>query len=291
MAATPRAGHLAGFYYAQIMFRDTNGYPVGSNSTPNSKTNGTVYNAYKLTGPVNVTAPTPTRELATFRGGMAILGQRALGTTDFGTFDLTLSAYDEVFESYVTGAVNDATNAGTENIFSASNTENLNLPQFHLVLTAGWQDSTGTNRYMNWMYPNVQIAPGQISVTQDGGVNPNPVQYTVIPSSSTRTTLGYLFSATTVGITNDRDIVSRWRTDYPVTFATYIDDGADTSVTTAYKPATSDVDGSRNVYTKNGVDNKANISAFSTSTGATTHTAGSATDVWIISYMTNWITP
>ena len=92
MAATPRSGHLAGFYYAQIMFRDTNGYPVGANATPNSKANGTVYNAYKLTGPVNVTAPTPTRENATFRGGMAILGQRAPGTTDFGTSAMTLSA-------------------------------------------------------------------------------------------------------------------------------------------------------------------------------------------------------
>lgn len=291
MAATPRSGHLAGFYYAQIMFRDTNGYPVGANATPNSKANGTVYNAYKLTGPVNVTAPTPTRENATFRGGMAILGQRALGTTDFGTFEMTLSAYDEVFESYVTGATNDVTNAGTENVLGANNTENLALPQFHLVLTAGWQDDTGTNRYMNWMYPNVQIAPGQISVTQDGGVNPNPVQYTVIPSSSTRTTLGYLFSATGVGITNNRDIVSRWRTDYPVTFATYVDDGADTSITTAYRPATSDVDGSRNVYTKNGVDNKANISAFSTTTAATTHTAGTAGDIWVISYGTFFTTP
>ena len=56
-------------------------------------------------------------------------------------------------------------------------------------------------------------------------------------------------------------------------------------------PSTSDVAGTRNVYTKNGVDNKSNISAFSVTTAATTHTAGTAGDVWVISYTTAFVSP
>lgn len=283
------AGHLAGFYYAQIMFRDSEGYPMGNLATPNSPVNGTAYHAYKLTGPVSCTAPAPTRELATFRGGMAILGQRALGTTDFGTFEMVLSAYDEVFEAYVSGASNDTTNGGSANVLGAPNTENINLPQFHLVLTAGWQDSSGTNRFMHWMYPNVQIYPAQVSVTQDGGTNPNAVTYTVVPSTSTRTTLGYLFSATSVAVTNSRDVVTRWRTDYPVSFTTYVDDGESTSFAVGYRPAVGDHDGSNNVFTTEGVDANSSVSGFSTTTGATTHTPSSAGNKWVVAYATNFV--
>ena len=291
MAATPGAGHIAGIYTAQIMFRDANGYPMGNLKTPNSPSNGTVYNAYKLTGPVSFTAPEPTIETAEFKGGMDVLGALDLGIASLGTFQMTLSADDEVLRSYINGSTNDVTNAGTENVLSAPNSENLARPQFHLVLTTGFQTLDGTNRYQHWMYPNVTIREGSRSTSQDGGTNPNPLTYTVTPSKSTRTTLGYLFSATGLGVTNNRDIVTYWRTNNLMTFATYVDDGADTSVNVGYLPITSDVDGSNNVITKNGVDNKANISALSTTTGATTHTAGTAADIWVISYATRFVTP
>lgn len=287
MAAS--AGHLAGFYHAQLMFRDSDGYPMGNLATPNSPVNGTAYHAYKLTGPVSCTAPSPTRELATFRGGMAILGQRALGTSDFGTFDMTLSAYDEVFEAYISGAANDIVNGGSANVLGAPNTMNTALPQFHLVLTAGWQDTSGTNRYMHWMYPNVQIYPALPSVTQDGGTNPNAIQYTVVPSLSTRTTLGYLFSATSVAVQESRDVVTRWRTDYPVSFTTYVDDASATTIAVGYRPATADHDGSNNMFTKAGVIAHDQVTGFSTTTGATTHTAGTAGAKWVISYTTNFV--
>jgi hypothetical protein len=82
---------------------------MGSDSTPDSVSNGETKHAYKLTGPVSVTAPQVTRELATFRGGQVILGQRAMGVSDFGSFELTLSAYDETFNAYVSGSSVDTT--------------------------------------------------------------------------------------------------------------------------------------------------------------------------------------
>lgn len=283
------AGHLAGFFDAQISFRNTNGYPMGQDTTPNSVSNGAVAHAYKITGPVAATAPSPTREIATFRGGMVTLGQRGLGTSDFGTFDFTTSAYDEVLEAFISGATNDATNFGTANIASAPNTNNASLPQFHLCLSSGWQDASGTNKYMHWFYPNVQIYPALISANQDGGVNPGAVTYTVVPSSSTRTTAGYLFSATGMAITDNADVVWRLRTDNRISWTTYIDDGSATSFVVGYRPTNSENAGAVNVFTKQGVTNHANVAAFSTTTGATTHTAGTAADVWVVIYETAFV--
>lgn len=283
------AGHLAGFYHAQLMFRDSNGYPMGTDSTPNSVSNGAVTHAYKLTGPISASAPSPTREIATFRGGMVTLGQRGLGTSDFGTFDFTLSAEDEVLEAYAGGSSNDTTNFGTANVAGAPNTMNANLPQFHLCLTTGWQDVSGTNRFMHWLYPNVQLYPPGFAITQDGGVNPNPAAWTVVPSASARTTHGYLFSATTMALSENKDIVYRWRTDNPVSFTTYIDDSSATSFVLGYRPTNSENAGAVNVITKAGVISHDQVSNVNATTGALTITAGSAGAIWVVAYETNFV--
>lgn len=283
------AGHLAGFYHAQVCFRDSNGYPMGTDTTPNAVSNGATTHAYKLTGPVSATAPSPTREIATFRGGMNVLGQLGLGTSDFGTFDITLSAYDEVFESYVSGATNDATNFGTSHIASTPNTMNAALPQVILILTAAWQDTSGTNRFMHWIYLNVQIYPSLVGLNQDGGVNPNAPTYTVVPSTSTRSITGQLFSATAMAIQDNKDVVMRLRTDDPIAVTTYIDDASATSFVVGYRPVNSEHAGAVNMFFKNGTINHANVSAFDTTTGATTHTAGSAADIWVAVYTTRFV--
>jgi hypothetical protein len=283
------AGHLAGFFHAQICFRDSNGYPMGADSTPDAVSALDVKHAYKLTGPVAATAPSPTREVATFRGGQNVLGQMAMGTSAFGTFDLTLSAYDEVFNAYITGSVNDVTNVGTANVLSADNELLANLPQFFLVLSGKFQDSTGTNKYMHYIYNNVTFQAAPIGLTQEAGVNPGAVTYTVVPSTSTRTIFGYLFSATSLALQDNKGVVMKWRTDNPVSFTTYIDDASATSFVVGYRPTNSENAGAVNVFTKNGVINHTGVAAFSTTTGATTHTAGSSLDKWVVSYETNYV--
>lgn len=282
-------GHLAGFYSAQLAFRSSAGYPMGVDSTPDSVSNGDIKSALKLTGTVSATAPSPTRELATFRGGQSILGQRALGTSDFGSFELTLSAYDESLVSYITKTAVESTKFGTSNTGTAHNVLNANIPQFHLILSTGFTDTTGTNKFINWFYPNVQIYPPGMAITQDGGVNPNPQAFTVVPSTSTRTTHGYLFSATSFGLQGNADVAYYVVSTYQLAVTTYIDDGSATSFAVGYRPATSDNDNSINVFTKNGTDNAANVAAFSTTTGATTHTAGSAADIWVATYGTEFV--
>lgn len=288
MPAVASAGHISGFYHAQIAFRDSAGYPMGQDSSPDTVTDGETKHAYKLTGPVEATAPTPTREIATFRGGQKVLGQRATGVTDFGTFDLTLSAYDETFNAYISGSTVDVTTA-SELAQTAPNTLNPDPPQLFLLLTMGFQDTAGTNKFITYIYPNVQIYPAVAGITQAGGENPNALTYTVVPSISTRSASGHLFSALGLNLTDNREIVYAVRYNAPVSITTYIQAAAATSFVLGYRPVSNDAGGTINVFTTNGVTSHANVSGVDTTTGVVTITAATASDKWVALYPTNFV--
>lgn len=287
MAAVATAGHIAGFYHAQIAFRNASGYPMGADSSPDTVAAGDTKHAYKLTGPVEVTAPQVTREIATFRGGQAILGQRAMGVSDFGTFDMTLSAFDETFNAYIGGSTVDVTTV-TDLAQYAPNSLNPALPQFFLLLTMGFQDTSGTNKYVTYVYPNVQISPAVTGATQDGGENPGAVTYTVTPSASTRAASGHLFSAMGMNVTSDKEIVYAIRYNYPVSITTYIQETAATTFSLAYKPTSTEHAGAINSFTTNGVTSHSNVSGVDGTTGAVTITAATALDVWVALYPTEF---
>jgi hypothetical protein len=287
MAAVATAGHIAGFYHAQIAFRSSTGYPMGVDSTPDVIVAAETKHAYKLTGPVEVTAPQVTREIATFRGGQVILGQRAMGVSDFGTFDMTLSAFDEVFNAYVGGSTVDVSTT-TDLAQYAPNSLNPALPQFFLLLTMGFQDTSGTNKYVTYVYPNVQISPAVTGATQDGGENPGAVTYTVTPSASTRAASGHLFSAMGMTVTDNKEIVYAIRYNYPVSITTYIQETAATSFTLGYRPISDEHAGAINSFTTNGATTHSNVSAVNVATGAVTITAATASDIWVALYPTSF---
>jgi hypothetical protein len=146
-------GHLAGFYHAQFWKRDSAGYPVGVVADPNNISNGTTSHSYLLTGPVEASAPQPTRERATFRGGQAYLGAKDLGVSDFGQFDLTLSAIDDVFNTHIRRGAVDTTIASARRIH-APNTQGAPV-QGGLMLTTSIQDvDTGASEWMHIIYPS-----------------------------------------------------------------------------------------------------------------------------------------
>lgn len=287
MAATATPGHIAGFYRAQIAFRDNSGYPMGVDPTPNAVAAGETKHAYLLTGPVSVTAPQVTRELATFRGGQVILGQRAMGVSDFGTFELTLSAFDETFNAYISGSTVDVATVSDWAV-GAPNSLNPALPQLFLLLTMGFQDTSGANKYTTYIYPNVQISPAIPGATQDGGENPGAMTYTVTPSASTRAATGHLFSATGMALQDNKEIVYWVRYDYPITITTYIQATSATNFTLGYRPVSSEHAGAINSFTTNGVTSHANVSNVDTTTGVITMTAASEGDKWVAVYPTTF---
>jgi len=263
---------------------------MGSLLTPDSPVVNTVYDAYYLQDPVETTVPNATVDIATFRTGLTIRGQRAMGVSDFGSFTLTLGTYDETFNAIVGGSAVDESTASGLNITSP-NMGNADIPQCVLGLSIGIQTTDGTNKYITQMWSNVQIKTVIPSGGLDSGTNARSLEYTVTPSLSTRTATGLLFSATSLAVKNNKDLMIQIIHTAPITVATWADNGSATTVTTAYLPVSAAVDGSINIFTDQGVEDSANVSAFSITTAATTHTAADSGDIRVITYPTNFVAP
>lgn len=286
MAAAADRGFIAGFFHAQVAMRDSSGYPMGSDTSPNTVTPLDVKHAYKLTGPVETAVPAPTRDNATFRGGLGILGQRAMGVSDLGSFDLTLSAYDETFHAMVSGSVVDVA-THTELAMTAPNMARADIPQLILLLTIGIQNDSGTNEFLNIIYNNVQISPTIPAAGQDSGTNPRPQVYTVTPSLSDRMGNGMLYSASALAVQDNRDVAVMIRYLYPLGLTTYIDDASATTFILGYRPIGTDATNVSNVVLKNGA--KTNPTSIVTTTGVVTITAGTSGDKWTVLYPTNFV--
>lgn len=294
MAATADAGYIAGAYHVWAALRTGTaytpgeGYPMGSLATPNSPSTDTVYGAYKLPGYVESSIPAPTIEIATFRGGLAILGQRAMGVSDFGTFTLTLTGHDETFARMCNASTVDVA-THTNLAITAPNTGNASLPQMILGMSIGIQLDSGANQFITAVFGNVQCNYPNLGAGQDSGTNPRPIEVTVIPSVSTRTGWGMLYSATALAVQNNTDIVTYVRYDYPMYLLTYIDNGSTGGFTAPYLPFSSSVDNTTNIMLESGA--KVNMTSFSTSTAAAAFTAADSGDPWTVLYGTNFVTP
>ena len=281
-------GHIAGFYHAQFALRNSSGYACGTVADPENIANETTMHAYKLTATVEATALTFPREAATFRGGQQILGRRMLGITDVSTFDITLSAFDETFHSLITGSSIDTTLA-TSNSLTTINANLADPPQGILLLTLGFQTTSGTNKYITYGYSNVQIAEASAGAgSQAGGENPNPSRYTVTVSSSTRTIFGIPFSSTTLGAENNADFMTRYVTTLPVALTSYKAASSDTSFILGYRPV-SEHAGARNVFSLNGATNHAGVSGVDATTGAVTISSATAADWHQVVYETSFV--
>lgn len=286
MGAT--SGHFSGAYEALWCRRDSNGYPKGISTTPDSVSNGSTHHAYRIPGLVQATAPSVSRGRVTFRGGMKARGSRTTGLEDFGDFTITTAAFDETFDALVTGSVADATTGGSNNVITAPNSNLADKPQGFLVLTRGFQTSDGANKYMHWIYNNVTLEPVDPEVNQTTGENPQSMAYTVTPSQSTRSIFGLPLSALTIAVEDNNDYYIRYRTDERIHVTTYIDDASATSFVVGYRPVSSDHAGLTNVFSTQGAVSHANVSGFSVTTGATTHTAASAGNIWVAVYGTRF---
>jgi hypothetical protein len=282
------AGHIAGFYHAQFCLRDSSGYPFGTVTDPDSAPNGTTTHAHKLIAPVEASALTFEREIATFRGGQSILGRRQLGVSEIGAFEITLSAFDETLHALISGSAVDTSIASAHSV-TTPNARRSDPPQGMLLLTLGFETAAGVNKYITYAYHNVQISEAAAgAASQDGGENPLPARYTVTVSAAERTFFGLPYSATTLGAADNSDLFVRYVTAKPISVTTYKAAAGATSFTLGCRPVTDDHAGTRTVFTKNGAAAHADVTGVSTTTGVVTINAASAGDLFVSVYETEF---
>lgn len=280
-----------GAYYVQIAFRDSNGYPKGVQTDPNNVAVNTTMPMYLMKNIISFTPPTPTRELATDRGGQKIRAQADMGVSEFGLATLELSEYDDVFHSYITGsAVDTGSPSGWRQ--SAANVNQPTIPAMFLVASAQVESISGsniTNKWRHWILPNCQIRAAFPNVSQGAGVNPNPLSYEVVPNVSYRTLTGELFSITDMDVVDDNDLFYSIQTNYPIAVVSYTGTGVASpeTFTTAYLPRTNQATTSDKILTEQGVTDT--ITALSATTGIlTTPTAGAAGNIYVLAHETNY---
>jgi len=269
---------VARSYLLQIVTLNTAGYPIGYFATPNAPVNGTVYPSYIVPSVVSYTPGQPSYEEVNSFGGETLRGRRDLGVTDYGTGQITLSEYDETVNKLAGGSAIDTTLATGLSI-TAPNSNLKTQPRLGLIFTAGASPADSAENFINILISNVTLRRAYFGSNQGTGRNPNNLTYDVIMSTSTRTLLGSLLSATALALANNTDTEIRIYSPAPLVISTYIDDGSATTRLLPYTPYSVEHAGALNIFTKLGVSSHAAVSGISGKT--VTFTAGSAADIWI----------
>jgi hypothetical protein len=276
-------------FYAQIMFRDSNGYPMGTETDPDNVSADTTTSAYVINGLMDIVPAVPDYPVVTNFGSQQVIAQTRLPATTYGVPTMQFSQMDETFWGYIKSASVDVTTNTTRSM-RGDNLGQTVFPAFMLSFAIQVTNSeSGEQEWDNIAYLNADVvntaSPGAAQVT--GSVtNPNPLQFALDLSLSTRDITGMLLSATNMALANDRDAVIRQRTANPLGYTTYVADGETTTFTLGFLPYSDDATGSaQNNITKNGTQTA--VTSVSTETGLVTlAAAGDSGDIWVVSYET-----
>lgn len=274
-----------------IAFRDSNGYPMGALSTPDSPANGTVYGAYVLDNLVEFSTDADTQPQVTFEnGGTRKASVYSAGATK-GNVTVTLNTFDPVLYAYLTKTSVDSTTNTTHTI-TTDNPRQGATPRFIIGFNMKTVNIvTGQAVWETRIYPNVIFKQagesGGADVTGDVR-NPNNLTYIVTPSESTRSASGELFANMNTGSFGGVAMVERWNGSYPLHLTTYVDDGSAGTFTLPYKPVLSTATGTAgNNITTNGA--QSTVDSVNTGTGVVTRTATTATDKIVLLTGTEYV--
>lgn len=275
-------------YYIQVIPRDNDGFPVTEGAA-----NGTTLNATLIQSPVAFTHPQPTFELVTNRGGQKIRAQADLGVSDFGEGSFELTEFSDIFHALITGgAVDSASVTGWRQ--TGFNVNKVTKPRFKLIASMKTLEVNETtqsvaDKWIHHIYPNVQIRPVLPAGSQNGGVNPNTLTYTFVPTNDTRSITGELFSGMGMSLEENKDLSYVMVTSNPITVTSYVEAGTPAGTfTTAYLPVTSHATTTDKFLTDEGTS--VSITGFSVTTGVISFTALDAGDRAVVTFETLFTT-
>ncbi|MCL4253622.1 MAG: hypothetical protein KJ043_07585 [Anaerolineae bacterium] len=290
MALTPSRGIPVGAYYMLIAKRDNNGYPVGLVPDPETISNGTTMQPYLIRSLVNFTPEDRAIGVIANKGGQRVISKTLVGTDDVGDATFTLSEYDETFLALIKQVTVDVTTIdGLAQ--TASNANQDEFPRFFVLFGTRFTDSRdGMDYWLTDVYGNAQIyQPSGRTISQDTGVNPNPLTFTLTPSLSTKHIDGRNFSESSgLMVKSASDMRVTIRSRRPLAFTSHKALAADTSYALGYRPIYDTASGAtNNSFTKNGATFPA--TALNTSTGILTFTAGADGDFHVGLYQTAFV--
>jgi len=277
----------------QIAFRDDNGYPQGQDTTPNVKSVPQTDNAYVPEGVITIDPQGATYPKVTIFGTnvFASIPQpaSALGIPTF-----QLSRQDELLDSFANSVTIDTT-TNTARLTYGENESRRTFPFFKVSMAELVTDvDTGAYWYRHHIFPKctlVKMVDTPAAQITGDVTNPAPVTYALDLSLDQRDINGMLFSAQDLGLERDRTARLNRRSAKRLAYTTFVADGVATTFALGYRPTSSDATGSaENNITLNGVQTAVTSVATDATKLVTLTGAGSANDIWVVEYETDFIT-
>lgn len=274
----------------QIMFRDSNGYPQGQDTSPDVKSTPQTDNAYVVPGLVDFTEGNTVYPAVTNLAAGGIRNTTPVAASDYGTPTFTLSEEDETLNAYLTDSTVDvATN--TAGSWRGENVSRTTFPTLMVAMTAQVTLENSTEYYDTWIYPSCTITrsagAGAGQVTGDV-INPNPLTYQLKLALSTRDITGFLFSATGMALEGNKGARIKHRTLKRVGYTTWTADGIATTFVLGYRPTSTDETGAvENNITNDGVLQAVTSVALATGL-VTVLAAGDDGDIFCVEYHTDF---
>lgn len=275
----------------QIMFRDSNGYPQGQDTTPDAKSSPQTDNAYVVEGLVDFNEGNTVYSSVTNLAAEGIRNNTPVAASDYGTPTFTLSEEDETLNSFINASTIDvATN--TAGSWRGENVTRTTFPTFMVVMSAQVTLESSTEYWDHWIFPSCTIirsaGTGAGQVTGDV-TNPNPFAYELKLALATRDVTGYLFSATAMALNGNKDARIKHRTLSRVGYTTWTADGTATTFVLGFRPTSSDATGAvENNVTNDGIAQS--VTSIATATGlVTVSAAGDDGDIYVVEYATDFV--
>jgi hypothetical protein len=278
-------GYSGGFERALFAYYDSTGAATGQQQT---LSNGAASGAYVF---ANVRTAglsyTESAELQ-FEGGDKIAGVMAFGNAKLAAFEMTASDLDTAAVTLFSGsALNTASSIFTKGSINPNRTAQT---KGMLILQQRRLREDGEEEYLNIIMPKVtvRIRHGGFGFRAEADTT-----FAIAPFMSTKAHTGQGFGSGSnnlnLGLENDRADHYFWITPAPIHVMSFRKDGAATSFTTTYRPLSTVVtlNASPNELVINGAITAAG--GVNTTTGVITVTAGTAADMCVLTYTTNYV--
>ena len=252
-----------------------------------SLSNGATSQAYVITKPraagFNFDAGAQLQQ----QGGDRLGSLLSFATSSLASFDLTVDALDP----NLVALIEQSTQNTTSTVFTktAVNSDRAAPSSMGVCVAQRGVQSDGTPVYKHTFIPKAQVV-----IKMPGGTFRGEalVTITITPQKGTKMHTGQSYGSTGLnfGLANDTTDHYIWTSSYPLHITTFKSDGAATTFITAYRPVSSTI-------TLNGTDNEmvknttaTALSSISTTTGvATLSAAGTAGDLHVLTYSTNYV--
>lgn len=223
----------------------------------------------------------------TFQGG-----DRDLGTMQFGSTGLTNLSFvcEDIRNDVITGlhgtSIDTTSNSEFEQWSDYTSVSSVVATQIGFIFKMK-NRSTGETAWFTRWYPSCQTT---VRTTFGGFQAKNVSEFSVAISPSTYHPLGTALSAMSMNLPDSMTDSITWFTTNRLHVTTYRSDATEVTFVAGYRPLSATVtnNATPNWFARNGTDQA--LSSFSTTTGvATMAAAGSAGDVNVLIYETNYV--